>query len=222
MRARVLRKARACGTTCTKVTGLFSTISRVGQNHIYIRCIYGIFGRGITKYTIIYGAYIQFWPTLNITQSIQLPTRPLPPFDVRRTHERFMRARVLRKARACGTTCTKVTWLFSTISRVGQNHIYTVHIRYFWQGNHQIYGHIRCIYTVLANPNYITKHSTAYSHSLLKFLEPLSYSLRTETCVAQMTPHMTQDVTFVVLMRDYALLVGYPWGLRGGEEWGMI
>jgi len=39
--------------------------------------------------------------------------------------------------------------------RVGQNHIYTVYIRYFWQGNHQIYGHIRCIYTVLANPTYV-------------------------------------------------------------------
>ena len=38
------------------------------------------------------------------------------------------------------------------MSRVGQNHIYTVYIRYFWQGNHQIYGHIRCIYTILANP----------------------------------------------------------------------
>jgi hypothetical protein len=25
-------------------------------------------------------------------------------------------------------------------------------IWYFWQGNHQRYGHIRCIYTVLANP----------------------------------------------------------------------
>jgi hypothetical protein len=37
--------------------------------------------------------------------------------------------------------------------RVGQNHLYTVYIRYFWQGNHQIYGNIRCIYTVLANPN---------------------------------------------------------------------
>jgi hypothetical protein len=36
--------------------------------------------------------------------------------------------------------------------RVGQNPICTVHIRYFWQGNHQIYGHIRCIYTVRANP----------------------------------------------------------------------
>jgi len=40
------------------------------------------------------------------------------------------------------------------IRRVGQNHIYTVYIRYFWRGNHQIHGHIRCIYTVLANPIY--------------------------------------------------------------------
>jgi len=41
---------------------------------------------------------------------------------------------------------------FGYICRVGQNHIYTVYIRYYWQGNHEIYGHIRCIYTVLANP----------------------------------------------------------------------
>jgi len=38
--------------------------------------------------------------------------------------------------------------------RVGQNHVYAVYIRYFWQGNHQIYGHIQCIYTVLANPTH--------------------------------------------------------------------
>jgi len=30
---------------------------------------------------------------------------------------------------------------FSLIVRFGQNHIYTVCIRYFWQGNHQIIGH---------------------------------------------------------------------------------
>ena len=30
---------------------------RVGQNHMYIRCIYGIFGREIIKYTAIYGVY---------------------------------------------------------------------------------------------------------------------------------------------------------------------
>jgi len=38
--------------------------------------------------------------------------------------------------------------------RVGQNHIYTVYIQYFWQGNQEIYGHTRCIYTVLANPTH--------------------------------------------------------------------
>jgi len=38
---------------------------------------------------------------------------------------------------------------------IGHNHIYTVYIRYFWQGNHQIYGHIRCIYTILANPKHV-------------------------------------------------------------------
>ena len=45
-------------------------------------------------------------------------------------------------------------WRFESMNRVGQNHIYTVYIRYFWQEIHQIYGHIRCIYTVLANPKY--------------------------------------------------------------------
>jgi len=43
-----------------------SIILRVGQNHRYIRCIYGVFGREITIHTVIYGVYIQFWPTLII------------------------------------------------------------------------------------------------------------------------------------------------------------
>jgi len=42
--------------------------------------------------------------------------------------------------------------------RVGQNHIYTVYIRYSGQGKHQIYGHARCIYTVLANPVYMCSY----------------------------------------------------------------
>jgi len=33
---------------------------------IYIRFIYGIFGREITKYTVIYGVNIRSWPTLQI------------------------------------------------------------------------------------------------------------------------------------------------------------
>ena len=35
---------------------------------IYIRCIYGIFGREIIKYTVIYGVYIRLWPTLMLCQ----------------------------------------------------------------------------------------------------------------------------------------------------------
>jgi len=60
---------------------LIWVISRVGHNctltpymtvylglarTIYIRCIYGNFGREITKYTVIYGVYIWFWPTLEM------------------------------------------------------------------------------------------------------------------------------------------------------------
>jgi hypothetical protein len=51
------------------------------------------------------------------------------------------------------------------VSRVGQNPMYTVCIRYFWQGNYQIYGHIRCIYTVLAN--FINKQARPQNSHML-------------------------------------------------------
>jgi len=35
-------------------------IFSVGQNHIYIRRVYDISGREITKYTVIYGVYVRF------------------------------------------------------------------------------------------------------------------------------------------------------------------
>jgi len=50
-----LRVVRVC-TFKSECVGLARTI--------YIRCIYGILGREITKYTVIYGACIPFWPTL--------------------------------------------------------------------------------------------------------------------------------------------------------------
>ena len=40
---------------------------------IYIRCIYGIFCRDFIKYTVIYGVYIRFWPTL---QTLHVRTEP--------------------------------------------------------------------------------------------------------------------------------------------------
>jgi len=58
-----------------------------------------------------------------------------------------------------GVYCNAI-WcsLQRNMARVGQNHIYTVYIyvfiRYFWLGNHQIYGVYIRMYTVLANPKY--------------------------------------------------------------------
>jgi len=45
-------------------------------------------------------------------------------------------------------------WCINGISGrelLGQNHMYMVHKRHVWQGNHQIYGHVRCIYRVGQN-----------------------------------------------------------------------
>ena len=38
--------------------------------YIYVRCIRGIFRWEVTTYTVIYGAYIRFWPTLIMCQRI--------------------------------------------------------------------------------------------------------------------------------------------------------
>ena len=53
---------------------------RVGQNHIYIWCVYGIFGRKNTKYTVIYGVYIRFWPTLMMCDANRGGSYGLWPF----------------------------------------------------------------------------------------------------------------------------------------------
>jgi len=48
---------------------------RVGKNHIYryIQCIFGIFGTGITEYTVIYNVHIRFWPTLPMCAYLHFP-----------------------------------------------------------------------------------------------------------------------------------------------------
>jgi hypothetical protein len=43
---------------------------------IYMQCIYGIFGRDITTYTVIYGVYIQFWPSLCMCFKCRGPCAP--------------------------------------------------------------------------------------------------------------------------------------------------
>ena len=56
-------------TVCDRMHGNFPAKNTVYiglARTIYIRCIYGIFGRKIIKYTVIYGVYIRFWPALRI------------------------------------------------------------------------------------------------------------------------------------------------------------
>jgi len=65
---------KACGkarVTCkspqmlSRAFGSHSVCIRVeSATTIYIQYIYGIFGRKTTKYTVICGVYIRFWPTL--------------------------------------------------------------------------------------------------------------------------------------------------------------
>jgi len=45
---------------------------------IDIRCVYGTFGREITKYTVIYSVNIRFWPTLCTCYPSQNKTRTHP------------------------------------------------------------------------------------------------------------------------------------------------
>jgi hypothetical protein len=49
-------------------------IYRSGQPYIYVRCKYGVLGREITKYMVIYGEYIWFWPTLLVRYVVRLQT----------------------------------------------------------------------------------------------------------------------------------------------------
>jgi hypothetical protein len=59
-------------------------IARVGQNHKYTVHI-RYFCREITKYTVIYGVYIRFWPTLRIAHKGH-PAVVLPSFIFNNTH----------------------------------------------------------------------------------------------------------------------------------------
>ena len=70
IRRKILIHARKRGQFCMR-KGVYETVTRtcVGlASTLYIRCVYGVFGREMTKYTVIYGAYIRFWPTLCISQ----------------------------------------------------------------------------------------------------------------------------------------------------------
>jgi hypothetical protein len=52
-------------TACMLILSFSFLISRVGHNYIYTVNVW-YFWQEITKYTVIYGVYIWFWPTLLI------------------------------------------------------------------------------------------------------------------------------------------------------------
>ena len=107
------------GIWAQPLCALFFTI-RVGQNHIFIR-IYGVH----TVFLAGNSPYIRSY-TVQIYGSGQPYIFDMPA--------------PLAAYRADALLA------LPHIARVGQNHIYTVYIRYFWHGNHQIYGLIRHIY----------------------------------------------------------------------------
>ena len=68
----VKRNAPKTTNRCTSesaphLTDVHATeINRSGHSYINKRCMYGIPGREITKYTVIYDVHIRFWPTLQL------------------------------------------------------------------------------------------------------------------------------------------------------------
>jgi len=61
----------------------------------HIRCTYGVLGRDVIKYTVMYGAYKRSWPTLAICK---LCTLPLPRI-ADATYCRYSRCHVLQMPR---------------------------------------------------------------------------------------------------------------------------
>jgi hypothetical protein len=104
------------------------------------------FGREITKYTVIYGVYIYIYGPGQPYICPRLATG----INIRCIYGVF--GREFTKYTAIYGVYIRFWLALHPMHQIGNRHKYTVYVRYFWQGNHQIYGHIRCIYTVLANP----------------------------------------------------------------------
>ena len=96
--------------------------------------------------------------------------------------------------------------------------VYTVYIRYFWQGFHQIYGHIRRIYTVLANPMYnphlqnrnvkapsCAKHQSGLVPELAWNMFPTAYSYSASGFLAQVVQEHLEFIFCLLVHRSLSL-----------------
>ena len=91
-------------------------IYRVGQDHIYIRCIYGIFGRDVTKYTVIYGVYIRIWPTLLISRLHTIDSRGSDHKSTEQQEEKELyRTVTLKTGSVCVCVCVCIYLLLITL-----------------------------------------------------------------------------------------------------------
>ena len=101
-------------------------MTRVG--HIYIRCTYSTFGREIAKYTVIYGAYVRFWPTTldtsfphscicSIQEEHAWPS-PLYALDTTISHNCIMHLlpKFQRSACARSRPCVPILLLYSDVT----------------------------------------------------------------------------------------------------------
>ena len=82
--------------------------------------------------------------------------------------------------------------------RVGQNHKYTEYMWYSWQGNHQIYSHIRCTYSILTKPTHTTPPNSAcmaLPHAFVHTTSPIHTTTLTSTTAVFMSPYTTTRFT---------------------------
>ena len=108
-------------------------IHRIGQT-IYKRCIYSIYGREITKYTVIYGVYARFWPTLHIHRiytALANPTHITMSKDHRSGQAQFGPTLHINRIYTVLANPTYTPYIHSS----GQPYIYTVYTQ-FWPTLH--------------------------------------------------------------------------------------
>ena len=71
------------------------------------------------------------------------------------------------------------------IGLVRAMYIYPVYTRFFWQGDHQIYGQTRCIYTVLANPTHLASTRIRALTALPMLRTPCNKSIMVRAVIEQ-------------------------------------
>jgi hypothetical protein len=74
----------------------------------YVWCIYGIFGREITNYTVKYGVYVRLWPNLGVWYMCAHVSVPCVCVHVRVYVHTCVRANVRACRLVCVCACVRV------------------------------------------------------------------------------------------------------------------